>query len=255
MLKTKGFFMTVALAGAALASPAMAGDSNGNFQIKVGATWVNTMDKTNSITSTNPALTSAATLAAIGITDADAVDSQNTWLPTATLTYYFNKNLAVELFCCAGGTSLVGKNQLAGIGEAAHTYMFPPILTLQYHLDGMGPFRPYVGAGVQWIHWFPKVGDNALNADDVKIRDNFGFVLQAGVDFDLGGGWSLGLDVKKSWLNETKVTFSGTNIAGLGVRELEVKHDLNPLFVTANLGYRFNLCDILGGCGGGAPLK
>lgn len=244
MLKTKGFFMTVALAGAALASPAMAGDSNGNFQVKVGATWADFDNKTNSLvgsTSGNilPGLSAAA---------------ENTWVPTATLTYYLNKNLAVELFCCAAGTSVVGKDGLAGLGELAHTYVFPPVLTLQYHFDGMGPFRPYVGVGAEWIHFFSKVGSNGLGATDVHIKDVFGFALQAGIDYDLGGGWSLGVDVKKIWANDAKVTWKGVDLGG-GPETITAKHQLDPLYVTANVGYRFNLCDILGGCGGGAPLK
>lgn len=248
MLKTKGFFMTVALAGAALASPAMAGDSNGNFQIKAGVTWADFDNKTNSLT------LNGADISALG-----SAKVENTWVPTATLTYYLNKNLAVELFCCAAGTSIVGKGPvLGGLGELAHTYVFPPVLTLQYHFDGMGPFRPYVGVGAEWIHFFPKTGSNGLGglglaANDVKIKDVFGFALQAGIDYDLGGGWSLGVDVKKIWANDAKVTFEG--VGGVPGSNIVAKHQIDPLYVTANVGYRFNLCDILGGCGGGAPLK
>ncbi len=243
MLKTKGFFMTVALAGAALASPALAGDSNGNFQIKAGVTWADFDNKTNSL------VTSTGTdLKALGISG----HADNTWVPTATLTYYLNKNLAVELFCCAAGTSVFGKGPVVGGLELAHTYVFPPVLTLQYHFDNMGPFRPYVGVGAEWIHFFPKVGSNGLGASDVHIKDVFGFALQGGIDYDLGGGWSLGIDVKKIWANDAKITWKNT---ALGGDDVVAKHQLDPLYVTANIGYRFNLCDILGGCGVAAPLK
>lgn len=246
MLKNILASMTVAT-GVALvaAAPASAGDSNGNFQIKAGGTWVNTNDKTNSL--------EASVLPGTNLVDViDArASTENTILPTVTLTYYVNKNWALELFCCAGGTSIVGEGALAGLGELAHTHFFPPILTAQYHFDAMGPLRPYVGVGVQWIHYFPKLGSNALGAESVKIDDNVGFALQGGVDFDLGGGWSLGVDVKKVWMGDTKVTWS--NVPGLG--EVTAKHNLDPLYVTANIGYRFNLGDLFGRRAEPAPLK
>ncbi len=129
------------------------------------------------------------------------------------------------------------KGAIAGLGQIASTWIFPPILTLQYHFDGMGAFRPYVGAGAEWIHYFNS--KSQIAGDTVSFDDSFGFALQAGVDYDLGQGWSLGLDVKKVW-EDTKITWAGTDPA------VVAKHDIDPLFVTANLGYRFNLSDLLG---------
>jgi outer membrane protein len=70
----------------------------------------------------------------------------------------------------------------------------------------------------------------------VDFDDSWGFALQVGTDIDLGQGWSIGLDAKKVW-EDTKLTYSDGVVA---------KHDLDPWFLTANLGYRFNLSDIFG---------
>jgi outer membrane protein len=130
-------------------------------------------------------------------------------------------------------------------------------LTLQYHFDGLGPLRPFVGVGVEWIHYFDEdIGNNGLkNAGlgftpvKVDLEDSWGFALQAGVDYDLGGGWSLGLDVKKVW-EDTQVTWTDA-----GGTKVIADHDIDPLIVTANLGYRFNLSDIFGARTAAAPLK
>ncbi|WP_295555070.1 OmpW family outer membrane protein [uncultured Hyphomicrobium sp.] len=222
------------------AGPALAGDSNGNFQIKVGISGVWTDDETNSL----------VTSAGVDLLAAGAsASTDDMTLPTLTLTYFFNRNVAVELFCCFGQTSIVGEGLISGQGEIAETWMFPPILTLQYHFDGLGPLRPYVGAGVEWIHYFDtKPGSNGLGAVAVDLDDSFGFALQAGVDFDLGGGWSLGLDVKKVW-EDTDVTWRFAD----GSR-ITAEHDIDPLIATANLGYRFNIEDLLGRREA-APLK
>jgi outer membrane protein len=216
--KTIWFGLAALAAGAAVALPAQAGDSDGNFQAKLGVTGV-ILD--NDTTSTTPA----------GLGQAEVND---TVIPTLTLTYYLNKNWAVELFCCFAQLNVEGKSgALDGLGKLASTWVFPPILTAQYHFDGMGAFKPYVGAGVQWIHYFDEKSNIGGSVD---FDDSWGFALQAGVDYDLGQGWSLGVDVKKVW-EETKLTYSSGVVAN---------HDIDPLYVTANLGYRFNLSDIFG---------
>jgi outer membrane protein len=117
--------------------------------------------------------------------------------------------------------------------------MFPPALTLQYHFDKIGAFKPYVGAGFQWIHYFDsKTGDNKLAQASASFDDSFGAIVQAGVDVELGRGWYANFDVKKSWL-DTKVTWVGSP-------GYSAKVDIDPLIVSAGVGYRFNLSDIFG---------
>jgi outer membrane protein len=219
------------VAGAAAAIPAHAGDSNGNFQVKVGVTGVIFDDET---TSTTPANLGQA-------------EVNDTVIPTLMLTYFLDKNWAVELFCCFAQLNVEGKSgALGGFGKLASTWVFPPMLTAQYHFDGMGAFKPYVGAGVQYIHYF----DESSNiGGSVDFRDSWGFVLQAGTDIDLGHGWSVGLDAKKVW-EDTKLTYTNS-VAG----NVVAKHDLDPWVVTANLGYRFNLEDLFGSRAAPAPLK
>ena len=226
------------LMGAAIAHPAQAGDSNGNFQAKLGITGVWTDDSTNSLN-----------LGSTPLYPGNWATSNDTVIPSLTLTYYLNKNWAVELFCCFDKVNVEAHGPVGStLGDVASTWIFPPILTLQYHFDGMGAFRPYVGAGAEWIHYFDS--KSKIAGDTVNFDDSFGFALQGGVDYDLGQGWSVGVDVKKVW-EDTKITWSG---AALGGQPLVAKHDIDPLFVTLNLGYRFNLSDLLGSRDV-APLK
>lgn len=238
--KWLGAVAAIALATAWSALPASAGDSNGNFQIKAGISGIWTDDTTNSLkTSTGTNLLAAGASAS---TD-DIV------IPTLTLTYFVTRNIGVELFCCFGQTSIQGEGIIKANGEIAETWMFPPILTLQYHFDGMGAFKPYVGAGFEWVHYFDeKTGHNGLAAASVDLKDSFGFALQGGADIDLGSGWSFGLDVKKVW-EDTDVTWRMPN--GTTIR---ANHDIDPLIATVNVGYRFNLSDIFG-AQGATPAK
>jgi outer membrane protein len=215
------------MAGFAAAVPAQAQEA-GDLQVKVGVTGLLFDDET---TSTTPA----------GLGQAEVND---TVIPTLMLNYYLTKNWSVELFCCFAQLNVEGKSgALGGLGKLASTWVFPPMLTAQYHFDGMGAFKPYVGAGVQYIHYFDESSNRA--GTSVDIEDSWGFVLQAGADFDMGDGWSLGLDAKKVW-EDTKLTYSDGVVAN---------HDLDPWVLTANLGYRFNLSDIFGRREATGPLK
>jgi len=220
------------MAGVAGAMPAYAGDSNGNLQVKLGVTGALFDDHTNSVTVGAAALPASA-----------QAETNDNVIPTLMLTYFLDKNWAVELFCCFDQVNVTGKGgALAPLGKLASTWAFPPILTLQYHFDGMGAFKPYVGVGAEWIHYFDESSNIGGGA---SFDDSFGFALQVGADIDLGQGWSLGLDAKKVW-EDTKITWTGATSVAASGPTVVAKHDLDPWFLTANLGYRFNLSDLLG---------
>ena len=208
-----------------------------NFQIKVGATGVFWNNKNDGIYSQPGNSLLGGYDAAVG----------NVWLPTATLTYFFSPKLSAELFCCFAHVNVGGKGAINGV-PLAESWAFPPIVTLKYHFDKIGAVRPYVGAGVEYIKYFNSKSVLA-GSDSVKFGDSWGPVLQAGFDLELGGGWSLGLDAKYVW-EKTDLTFSNA-----GTTTLTTSHHLDPLLVTANLGYRFNLDDLFGRRASYVPMK
>lgn len=219
----KSFVASMAISGAVLAgaaSTAAAGDYNGDFMIRLGGSIVTSNASADVFN--NGALQAGL--------DAD-VSTQ--FIPSATLTYFFNKNVSAELFCCFSFHEVDGKGGLAG-ADLGDTWIFPPIVTLQYHFDGLGGFKPYVGAGVQWIHFFGEgiSKSGPLAGAKLEIDDAFGFVLQAGLDVEIGGGWYLNADVKKSFI-DADASWRGTTFTA--------DVELDPWIISANIGYRFNL--------------
>jgi len=226
-----GIAVLAASAMVAVAAPASAGSNTGNVMVRVLGTVVDPD-------------TEAKVSAGGAVLPGASADVSTEVIPALTLSYFINQNIAVELFCCFAQHQVDGRGTIANLGEIADTWIFPPALTLQYHFDNMGAFKPYVGAGVQYIYFFDEgTGRNALGATSVDIDDAFGFTLQAGVDISVGGGWYLNADVKKTFLN-TEVTWN--NNAALGGADVRGDVDLDPWIFSAGLAYRFNLEDIFG---------
>ena len=202
----------------AVVSPVEAGDYNGNFMARIGATVV------------HPDAEARVFLGGAPLPGADA-DVSTEVVPSLTLTYFFNKNLAVELFCCFAKHDVDGEGLLRG-ADLGDTWIFPPSLNLQYHFDGMGSIKPYLGAGVQYIAFFSEGRSPTLGGAQLSIDDAFGFSLQAGVDVAIGDGWYLNADVRKTWL-DTDAAWAGTGVTA--------DVDVDPWIFTIGAGYRFNL--------------
>ncbi len=222
-----GIGTLLVLALASVTTPANAGDYSGDTLVRVEGTVV--------------APDSSADVA--GIPGADAHVS-TAWIPSLTLTHFFTKNVAAELFCCFARLDAKGEGDLKNT-DLGGFWAFPPIVTLQYHFDPIGGFKPYVGAGVQYIHYFDG-GRSDLSGAKIKLDDSWGFALQGGVDFEIGRGWYLNADIKKVW-EDTDAHWDSLAKANVTV---------DPLIVSVGVGYRFNLADLLGGAAAApVPLK
>ncbi len=196
----------------------LAEDRTGSVTVRVGATVV------------DPDSSADVFAGGARIAGADAEVSTEV-VPSLTLAYFFTHNVAVELFCCFAKHEVDGKGTLNGI-DLGDTWIFPPALTLQYHFDTGGAFKPYVGAGIQYINFFDESRSDLAGGARLDIDDAVGFTLQAGVDIDIGNGWFLNGDVKKTFL-DTDASWEGTNVTA--------DVDLDPWLFTAAVGRRFNL--------------
>jgi outer membrane protein len=165
---------------------------------------------------------------ASGPLPSDSVNISSVWAPELDISYFFTPNIAMELVLTYPQKHDVSVD---GIGSVGSIKQLPPTLLGQYHfLTGTG-FKPYVGAGITWF-W---ITDNNLNVNGAEILDvrtsNWGFALQAGVDYALTKNWYLNADVKYIWV-ETVLK----DTAGLGI---DTKLSVNPWVWGLGVGYRF----------------
>ncbi|BCN39337.1 outer membrane protein [Alicycliphilus denitrificans] len=154
-----------------------------------------------------------------GAAGAAGVSINDKWIPEVDVSYFFTPNFAAELILTYPQKHDVRLNG-GKIGTLKH---LPPTLLGQYHFTGMGAFKPYVGAGVNYTR-FSSV-DIAGGALTVK-KNSWGPALQVGFDYALDKNWSLNFDVKKVYID---TTVSG----GIG------KFKVDPVLVGLGVGYRF----------------
>ena len=143
------------------------------------------------------------------------------WMPEVDITYFFNKNVAMELILTVPQKQTISASG-TNIGSLKH---LPPTLTAQYHFTDLGSFKPYLGAGINYT----RLSSVNLPAGVDVDRNSVGLALQAGVDIPLSKNLYLNLDVKKLQLK--------TDVSVGGVNQGEFK--VNPVLVGVGLGWRF----------------
>jgi outer membrane protein len=167
----------------------------------------------------------------------NAISVENRWVPELDISYFFTKNIAVELVLAYAKHNVAVNAPGVYVGGVGSVELLPPSLVVQYHFDWEGdPFKPYVGAGINFT-WFTSSnlavplfpGSLPLNISN----SSFGPVLQIGADYRLTKNWYLNADFKYIWM-DTKVTSSN-----LGAPLVSSDLDINPMVYGVGVGYRF----------------
>ena len=158
------------------------------------------------------------------------------------ITYMFTNNIGVELLLDLSSKhdiTATGNIGAAIPGKIAEVTTLPPALIAQYHFMPQNNIRPYAGAGINYTFFLSESTTNELTnglgatSTGLKVDDSFGFVLQAGVDFDINQNWYWNLDAKYLFLNTT------ATISADGADAAKVEFDLDPLVLGIGIGTRF----------------
>jgi outer membrane protein len=181
---------------------------------------------------------SSATVFAAGAPVAGgSLKVSNSVVPEVDISYFFTKNIAVEAICCFTPHKITGAGTLAGVGKVGSVWVFPPTVLLQYHFTNFGAFKPYVGLGVNYTHYFKDSTGPAFAG--LKVRDSWGVAAQIGFDYMLTDNWGINFDVKKVMMQPNAST---TLLPAVPVT---AKVKIDPWIVGVGLTYRF---------GGGGPV-
>ncbi|WP_417481040.1 OmpW/AlkL family protein [Maricaulis sp.] len=167
----------------------------------------------------------SATISTIG----GDVDISDQIVPELDITYFVQDNWAVELILGVTPHDVQAVGTAAGDVDLGDVTLLPPTLTLQYHFNPDGQMRPYLGAGVNYTHFFNEdlPGGSALTT--ISYDDSFGLAAQAGIDFALQDDWFFNVDVKYIDI-DTDVLIDGAIAADV---------DIDPVILGIGFGRRF----------------
>lgn len=224
MTKTIALAATL-LAGLALPATAMAAESDGPLQIKLLGTAVLPDGKITSL-DVNGA----------GIPVTTQTEASDNVVPTVAVEYFFTDNFSIETICCVTQHDVDATAGLPGAELVSNAKLIPATFTAKYHVDA-GAIKPYVGAGATYFLWIsdkPGAATIPLGVTDTDLSDEFGFVLQAGVDIPVNDrGLGVSLDAKRYFVDTTARWYAGNTLA------IQTEHRLDPWVLSAGLSYRF----------------
>ena len=155
--------------------------------------------------------------------------TSNDAVPELDFTYFFTENIAAELILATSKHNVSVNNSTAGNLDLGTVRLLPPVLTLQYHFMPKQAFSPYLGAGINYTIPYAENAGRSVNSVDYSAE--FGWALQAGMDYAITEKWSINLDVKKVFI-DTDIKVNGGAINANGT-------DLDPWIVGVGFGYRF----------------
>jgi outer membrane protein len=147
--------------------------------------------------------------------------AENKSLSAVDVSYFLNKNVAVELLWVPSQTHAV---TAAGVSKGSFVAS-PHALILQYHLTDWSRVQPYLGAGINNTQY----SSANFTGGETVDRSSWGVALQVGANFPIDKNWSVNIDMKK--------LYSQTDIESVGVHQGTLK--LNPTVTGLGVGYRF----------------
>ncbi|MGL4312841.1 MAG: OmpW/AlkL family protein [Sphingomonas sp.] len=225
-MKLAGSLIALAIGAGMIAAPASAKEGEGlkahDVLLRVRGIWVAPNGTSDGIVPTLPG---------------DRLSVHDSFAPEVDVTWMATKHIGFELIAATTRHTAHGKAGVtATLGPVVNTWVLPPTLTAQYHLNSNGKVRPYVGAGINYtVFWNEKATTqltNAVGPTRVHINDSVGYALQGGVDIDINKRFFLNLDAKYVDMSPRATIYT----TALGTQT--VKTRISPVIVGVGFGIR-----------------
>jgi len=155
-----------------------------------------------------------------------ALDVEDNYSLDISFTYMMSSQFAVELLLDTSSTHRV----TLGGTDIVEARVLPPSLMAQYYFNPTSKIRPYIGAGINYTLFLNEETRGPISGMSVKLDDSIGYVVQAGVDYDINNDWFVNLDIKYIDM-DTDVNIGGGAVTG--------NVEINPTIVGIGFGTRF----------------
>ncbi|MEM9102912.1 MAG: OmpW family outer membrane protein [Pseudomonadota bacterium] len=218
-------------------STAVSAYDAGDMIFRVGPTIVSPNDDSSGVVGQNTSL---------GLVSGDdGVTVEEGYALGFTFTYFLDSNFAIELLAATPfAHDIEGDGATSGlkVGEVTH---LPPTLTLQWHPDEIGEFKPFVGLGINYTIFFDEETDAELTSTldsllpvsvtstDLELDESIGWAINAGFDYTIAPQWNLSAEF---WYIDIE-TDATVLVNGAPATDVEVTID--PLVALIGVSYQF----------------
>jgi outer membrane protein len=145
---------------------------------------------------------------------------------TFNATYLFSPSWGIEVLAALPFSHDINLN---GGGKVAETKHLPPTVSLQYHFNPNGSFRPYMGAGLNYTLFFSEKTSGVLTGTKLKLDPSFGPAAQVGIDIALNADWAINVDAR--WMDiDTDAHVNGVDVGTV---------EIDPYAFGLSIGRRF----------------
>jgi outer membrane protein len=194
---------------AALAAPVAAQAEQGDWLFRVGLSQV------------NPEKENLQLPTAFVVVDDDVS-------PTFNISYFLTDHISTELLAAWPFTHGVDLRPFSGgkerVGNVDH---LPPTLSLNWHFNPEGTWRPYIGVGLNYTMFSSEETRGPLEGSSLKLDDSFGAAGQVGIDVGTGN-WFFNLNARYIQI-ESDAELDGVKLGTL---------DINPWVYGVHVGYK-----------------
>lgn len=160
--------------------------------------------------------------------------------PEVDVTYMITDRIGIEAIAGTAKHTVSSVGNGLGLSDGFDlfdSWVIPPTVSLQYHFMPDNKLRPYIGVGVNYTFLVDDTATAALEtalggAVNVATSNEWGWSLQAGLDYDISDKFFLNLDLKYI---DVDTTASLDTPAG----NLRVDLDVDPWVVGVGIGMRF----------------
>jgi outer membrane protein len=196
---------------AALATPLAAHAEKGDWLFRVGLSQV------------NPEADNLRLPGAFVVVDSDIS-------PTFNVSYFLTNHISTELLAAwpfVHGIDL--KPDAGGVTRIGNVEHLPPTLSLNWHFNPNGTFRPYIGAGLNYTIFSSEETRGPLAGSKLELDESFGAAGQVGVDISTRGNWFINLNLRYIQI-ESDAKLDGADLG---------KIEINPWVGGVHVGYKF----------------
>lgn len=184
----KHAFVSLLLAG--FAATPLAAQSQGDWTVGIGATYVHPKSDNGDL---------------VGSESHVSVDTRL----SITGEYFIRDNIGIELLASIPFHHDV---DIEGVGYAGKVKHLPPTLSLNYHVETQSAFSPYFGIGVNYTYFFDE--DSPLG--DLNVDNSWGVAVQAGVDYAISDAAALRANIR--WIDiDSDVKLNGSKIGSVDI--------------------------------------